>query len=191
MSKQRNAGALVGGALLLALGIISLLGQVFHRFNFWSAFWPLIILAFGAMFYVGMFAGGKSLSGLAVPATIISTIGLILFYQNWSGHWESWSYAWTLILFSVGLSIYIMGRYGEDEDQRRSGQTVMRVGAIMFVLFGGFFELIFSAGHKFGIRNLFFPAALILLGIYIIYNQMKPKKLDSDIPVEDLSENKS
>jgi len=191
MSTQRNPGALVGGALLLALGVLALLGQVFRGFNFWSAFWPLIILAFGAMFFVGMIAGGKSLSGLAVPGAIISTIGLILFYQNLSGHWESWSYAWTVILFSVGLGIYIMGRYGEDEGQRKSGLTVMRVGAILFVLFGGFFELIFSAGHKFGPRQFFFPAALILLGIYIIYNQMRPKQLESDMPVEETHENKS
>ena len=173
MENSRNPGALIGGAFLLGIGILSLLGEVFAGSDFWGNFWPFIIIGVGAMFYVGMFAGGKSLSGLAIPGTIITMIGLILFYQTLSDHWESWSYAWTMILVSVGLGIYIMGWYGEDVSQRDSGKGLMRVGLIMFVLFGGFFELIFTSGRAFNLRGAFFPAALILLGLYIIINQFR------------------
>ena len=173
MENSRNPGALIGGAFLLGIGILSLLGEVFGGSNFWGNFWPFIVIGIGVMFYVGMFAGGKSLSGLAIPGTIVTMIGLILFYQTISNHWESWSYAWTMILVSVGLGIYIMGWYGEDASQRDSGKGVMRVGLIMFVLFGGFFELIFTSGREFNLRGAFFPAALILLGIYIIVNQFR------------------
>jgi len=171
MENSRNPGALIGGAVLLGIGILSLFGELFSNSNFWGTFWPFIIIGVGVMFYVGMFAGGKSVSGLAIPGTIITGVGLLLFYQNLANHWESWAYAWTVILFSVGLGIYIMGWYGEDEGQQNSGKGVMRVGIIMFVIFGGFFELIFTAGRAFNLRGAFFPAALILLGIYIIYNQ--------------------
>jgi len=44
---------------------------------------------------------------------------------------------------------------------------------ILFILFGGFFELIFSAGARFGLRQVVFPVALILLGLYLIYNHMR------------------
>lgn len=173
MSTQRNTGALIGGTVLVAIGILSLLGQIFSGLNFWGFIWPFFVMGFGAMFYIGMFAGGKSVSGLAVPATIISAIGLILFYQNISGHWESWSYAWSVIVFAVGLGIYIMGAYGEDEGQRTSGKGVMKVGVILFIIFGGFFEMIFSAGARFGLRQVIFPAGLILLGLYLIINRLR------------------
>jgi len=173
MSTQRNAGALIGGAILIALGIMSLLSQFFRGLDFWSFIWPFFIIGSGGLFFLGMFAGGKSVSGLAVPATIITTIGLILLYQNLSGHWESWSYAWTVIIIAVGLGIYIMGAYAGDESQRRSGAGVMKVGLILFILFGAFFEMIFSGG---GLRELFFPIALILLGLYLIIKRFLPNK---------------
>jgi hypothetical protein len=128
------------------------------------------------MFFVGMFAGGKSVSGLAVPGSIITAIGLMLFYQNLTGHWESWSYGWTVILMSVGLGIFIMGAYGGDEGQRKSGMGVMRVGLILFILFGGFFEMIFSEGARFGLRQVLFPVALILLGLYLIVKRLRPSQ---------------
>ena len=115
MSTPRNTSALIGGTALIAVGILSLLGQVFSGYHFWGMIWPFLIIGVGGLFYIGMFAGGKSVSGLAVPATIITTIGLILFYQNITHNWESWSYAWTIILIGVGLGIYIMGAYGGDE----------------------------------------------------------------------------
>jgi len=175
MFTQRNAGALIGGVTLIAIGIISLLGQIFSGMNFWGFIWPFFVIGVGGMFYIGMFTGGKSVSGLAIPATIITTIGLILFYQNVTGHWESWAYAWAVIVLAVGLGIYIMGAFGEDEGQRNSGKGVMKVGAILFIIFGGFFEMIFSAGSRFGLRQIIFPVGLILLGLYLIITRIRAK----------------
>jgi hypothetical protein len=176
MSSQRNTGALVVGALLITFGLLALAGELFRGLHFWGTFWPFIIIGLGAMFFVGMFAGGRSVSGLAIPASIITTIGLMLFYQNLTGHWESWSYGWTVILMSVGLGIFIMGAYGENEGQRKSGLGVMRVGLILFILFGGFFEFIFSAGARFGLRQVIFPVALILLGLYLVVKRLRPSQ---------------
>ena len=178
MSTQRNAGALIGGSILVTIGILSLLSQVFGGFNFWSFIWPFIIIGVGAMFFIGMFAGGRSVSGLAIPGTIITTVGLILFYQNITSHWESWSYAWTIILFSVGLGIYIMGTYAQDEGQRTSGKGLMKVGLILFIVFGGFFEMIFSIGSDSILRQAIFPVILILLGLYLIYTRLTRKEIE-------------
>jgi hypothetical protein len=194
MSSQRNTGTLVVGTLLIAFGLLTLAGQVFRGLHFWITFWPFIVVGVGAMFFVGMFAGGKSVSGLAIPASIITTIGLILFYQNLSGHWESWSYGWTVILISVGLGIFIMGAYGGSKEQRESGLGVIRVGLILFILFGGFFEMIFSAGARFGLRQAVFPIGLILLGLYLIVRRLMPSRTETignDLPAtENLEEEK-
>jgi putative Mn2+ efflux pump MntP len=115
-----------------------------------------------------MFTGGKSLAGLAIPGTIIAGIGLMLFAQNIFGIWESWSYGWTVILFLVGLGIFIMGLYTGDPLQRQSGLRVMKIGAILFIIFGGFFELIFSTFKPYGIQQYIFPVLLVLLGVYLV-----------------------
>ncbi len=171
MSSQRNTGALVGGTLLIIFGALALLGQLFRNLNFWETFWPFFIIGVGLLFFVGMFAGGRSVSGLAIPGSIITTIGLMLFYQNLTGHWESWAYGWTVILMSVGVGILIMGIWGQNLSQRAAGLRVLRIGLILFVVFGAFFELIFTAGRPFGLRSVIFPAGLILLGLYLIISR--------------------
>ena len=47
----------------------------------------------------------------------------------------------------------------------------MRLGLVMFVIFGAFFELIFTAGKAITLRSVFFPAALILLGLYLLVSR--------------------
>jgi hypothetical protein len=168
MSIKRNSGTFVAGAIMIALGLLALLGQLFRGFSFWSYLWPFIIIAFGALFFIGMFAGGKSMAGLAIPGSIIGGIGLMMFFQNLFNHWESWAYGWTVILISVGLGIFIMGLYSEDAQRRQAGMRVMKIGVILFIIFGGFFELIiFGFGHN-GAQQYVFPVLLVLLGVYLV-----------------------
>jgi len=167
-TKKLNVGSLVGGALLIGAGLLSLFGQIFARYNFWDTAWPFILIGVGGLFFAGMFAGGKSSAGLAIPGSIIGLIGVMMFIQNLFDHWESWAYGWTVILIGVGLGIYIMGRYTEDEEQRKSGLRVMKIGAVLFVFFGGFFEMIFNS---FGFSRFLFPVALIVLGGYLVMSR--------------------
>jgi len=171
-SERSNTGALVGGTLLVAFGLLALAQQLFRDVFTWSLVWPLSVIALGGLFFAGMFAGGRQVSGLAIPGSIIGGIGLLLLYQNLTGHWESWSYAWALIVFFVGLGIFLMGLYAGDEGQKRAGGRVMRTGFILFVIFGAFFEMIFSAGREPGIRSILFPVLLIVLGGYLIVRRM-------------------
>lgn len=163
MEKNRsNVGALVGGTLLIAFGLLSLAGQIFRGLN-WGFFWPFIVIAFGALFFVAMFSGGKDSAAFAIPGSIISGVGLILLFQNITKHWESMSYFWALIIMFVGIGIYIMGWYGGDDGQKKSGAGVIKVGLFLFIIFGAFFEMIFGS---FG--RMLFPIMLILLGGYLI-----------------------
>lgn len=164
-TNRSNTGALVGGAVLIAFGLLALAGQVFRSVD-WGFLWPFIVIAIGAIFFVAMFAGGKQTAGFAVPGSIVGGIGLVLLFQNITGHWESMSYFWTFIIIFVGLGIYIMGWYGGDAGQKKSGVGVMKVGVILFIIFGTFFEMIFSS-----FSNLLFPILLILLGAYLILSR--------------------
>jgi hypothetical protein len=161
-TNRSNVGALIGGAVLIAFGLLSLAGQIFRDVN-WGALWPFTIIGFGALFFVAMFASGKSAAGFAIPGSIVGGIGLVLLFQNITRHWESMSYFWTLIILFVGAGIYIMGWYGGDPEQKTSGWRVMKVGLILFIIFGTFFEMMFSSFNSF-----IFPVLLILLGVYLV-----------------------
>jgi hypothetical protein len=102
------------------------------------------------MFFVPCSLGRAG--GIRGPWQHRGGIGLVLLFQNITGHWESMSYFWTLIFMSVGVGIYLMGWYGEDANQKKTGAGLMKAGFILFIIFGAFFEMIFSS---FG--NLIFP----------------------------------
>jgi len=165
-TNRSNAGALVGGAIMIAFGLLALAGQVFRNLVDWGFLWPFIVIAIGAVFFVAMFAGGKQTAGFAIPGSIVGGIGLMLLFQNITQHWESMSYFWALIIIFVGTGIFIMGWYGGDAGQRQSGLRVMRIGLILFIVFGTFFELIFSS-----FNNLLFPLLLIGLGAYLVLSR--------------------
>jgi hypothetical protein len=193
MSNKRFSGSLVVGAILIALGLLSLIGQIFRGFPFMSYLWPFIIIGFGGLFFVGMLAGGKSMAGLAIPGAIISGLGLMMFIQNLTGYWQSWAYSWTIILVLIGLGIFIMGLYTEDLHRRQAGLRVMKVGAILFIIFGGFFELVLNAFRPYGVQQYIFPVLLVALGIYLVVVRsglFSSRHIDANNPTINLSEEK-
>ena len=182
MSTNRsNTGSLIAGAALIIFGLLALAGQLFAGFNFWGAIWPFFIIGVGVLFFVGMYSGGKSAAGLAIPGSIFTFVGLMLFLQNLTDYWESWSYGWTVILIAVGVGIYIMGRYTENQGQRESGTRLIKIGAVLFVVFGGFFEMIFNS---FAFSKFLFPVALILVGMYLIFRRAIWPTDQSNTPAE-------
>lgn len=164
-TNRSNAGGLIAGTLLIIFGLLALAGQLFRVVD-WGFLWPFAVIGVGALFFVAMFAGGKESAAFAIPGSIVGGVGLVLLFQNITGRWESMSYFWTLIVLFVGTGIYIMGWYAGDANQKRSGQGVMKVGFILFIIFGAFFEMLFSS-----FSNLVFPVLLILLGGYLVLSR--------------------
>jgi hypothetical protein len=170
MNVDRTRASAVFGGILILLGVIFLLGQ-FINIDFGHYLWPFFIIGFGALFFIGMVAGGPSMGGLAIPGSIIVTIGLILLVQNFFNIWESWSYAWGLLLSAVGVGIVIQGFWTRRPDLRVHGWRLVRLGLIFFFIFGAFFELfIFRSSTLLG--KVFWPLVLILIGIYIVITRM-------------------
>lgn len=191
-SKQSNSG-LVGGIILLGMGGLFLVAQLMGA-AFWVSFWPFIIVAAGGFFFVGMVAGGKGAGALAIPGSILTTIGLLLLLQNSYGLWYIWSYAWALIIVAVGLGIFLKGLWNEEEGSRQAGLRLMTIGVILFLAFGAFFELGFGLlGFDVSAR-LVAPMILIGLGLFLVLRasglfggrrlpQETPTELPSDTPV--------
>jgi len=164
-TNRSNTGTLIAGTVLIIFGLLAMARHFFGRVNL-GFLWPFIVIGIGALFFLAMLAGGRQAAAFAIPGSIIGGIGLVLLFQNITRHWESMSYFWTLIILFVGLGIYIMGLYGGDASQKRSGWRVMKVGFVLFVIFGAFFEMIFSS-----FNTILFPVLLIILGIYLVLSR--------------------
>ena len=93
MRRHDARQGLVGGAILVALGAHFLFRQVFD-FDLGRYGWPLFIIGPGLLLFAGMAVSGRGAGGLAIPASIVTTIGLLLFVQNATGYYESWAYGW-------------------------------------------------------------------------------------------------
>ena len=85
MKRDRGESlALVGGTVLIGFGLLSLANQLFPNFVRGSFVWPVAVILVGALFFAAMFIGGTTVSGLAIPGSIIGGIGLLLLVQNFA-----------------------------------------------------------------------------------------------------------
>jgi drug/metabolite transporter (DMT)-like permease len=168
MSERPRANP--AGVLLVVLGLFFLVAQ-FVNVDWGSLAWPFFIIVPGALLLTAALMGGKSAAGLAIPGSIVTTVGLILFVQNLTGRFESWAYAWGLILVSVGVGQYLRGQWAGEEAMRRSGLRFAALGLLLFLLFGIFFELfIFNQSPL--LRN-WWPLILIGIGAFLLLRQRR------------------
>lgn len=167
---RNNSWGFWAGAALIGLGILFLIGQLL-RVELMHYLWPFFILAFGAAFFIGMVAGGRALGALAIPGSIITTIGLILFFQNLFNLWSTWAYAWALIISGVGVGLLIFGQHSQVPDLGRAGRVVILVGLVLFFVFGSLFELIAGLSGHGSLGGIFWAILLILVGAYIIFGR--------------------
>ena len=161
---QRNVrSGVVRGVVLILIGALFLIWQLVPGLATWvdpEESWPLIVIGVGVLLLVlGLLTGAP---GMAVPACIVGGIGGILWYQNATGDWESWSYIWALIPGFVGVGIILSGLLGgKIGESLRSGGWLVLISAIMFAIFGAAFA-------DLGVLGDYWPVLLIVLGVLLV-----------------------
>ena len=168
MNSDRR-GSLVIGLLLVLVGIWFLVVQfvpgLAERFSM-ELSWPVIVVGVGVFLLVlGLLVRAP---GMAVPACIVGGIGGLLYWQNATGNWASWSYAWALIPGFVGIGIVLAGLLGEGRDQIRSGLNLIGISLVLFVIFVMFFG-------GFGLEQ-YWPVAIIVLGLWMLVRSLLGRK---------------
>src|SRR5689334_6565604 len=119
--EQLNPGSRAFGVILVLIGVLFFAREITGP-NFWHWSWPLIVIAAGGLLFALMFAIGRGSSGLAIPGSIVTTTGLILLIQNTFGIWQTWAYAWALIVpTAIGVGIWLMGTWGGKPRQQEVG----------------------------------------------------------------------
>ena len=159
---------LVFGAALILFGLLLLAGQLL-RIDFLGLLWPFFMIVPGvALFLAALAASGKAGEPLAVVGSIITMIGAILLFQNVTGLWATWAYAWALIApTSIGLGMLLWGAIKGHHDKVKAGLNLAGIGLVIFLAAGAFFELVLGISG-FGLGPMALPFLFIGLGVIVI-----------------------
>jgi hypothetical protein len=159
---------LIFGILLIAIGLLALVGQVFWA-NAIRYLWPFFIILPGLV-VVALALPDET--GLGEPFSMIGTMttftGLLLFYQRLTGHWTSWAYAWTLVApIGAGVGLWLYGAVHNREKEVKSGRDLVRIGFIIGLVGLIFFELVLNISG-WGLGFIGWPVLFIALGIFLL-----------------------
>ena len=161
---KQNRSNLALGLILLIVGGWLLVSRQVPELQAWmddNFTWPMWTIGAGlVVLLIGLFTNTP---GMAVPAAIISGIGGILYYQNATGDYASWSYMWTLIPGFVGVGSILAGLLGDSTRRNiNNGLRLLVTSAILFLIFATFFGGLSILG-EYGL-----PVVFILLGLYVL-----------------------
>lgn len=158
MDARRRAGL-----VLVLVGVVFL----FARLGEVPA-WPLVVIVPGLVLLGFALFGPARHAGLAVPGSIVTMVGLILGLQEATGTYQTWSYAWGLVLAAVGIGTFLQASIETRPASQREGLRLAGVGLALFAGFGVFFEA-FVFGNAFrGIGGWLVPVALIAAGAWML-----------------------
>ena len=157
-------GNITGGLILILIGAWFLAVQFVPQLNAWAqGEWALYIIGVGIVFLLASIT--TNVPGLSVPAFIIGGIGGLLYYQNVTGDFGSWAYAWTLILAFIGFGLLFMSLQTRDKGVAKSGFILVFMSMIFFAIFGSFL-----GAPKEIIQ--FWPVILVVAGIWSMSNAL-------------------
>jgi hypothetical protein len=157
---------------LIGLGVMALMGI--------GLLWPMFILLPGLVMLGAALYSGKAAAGLAIPGMIVTGTGGLLFIQNLTGYWESWSYAWTLYGVFLGMGFVIMARLMEQPALERVGRGFIWAGVVSFGVFAFLMMAIFDVGG--GPGSGLWAAMLIGAGLFILVLNIAGRRGELDKP---------
>ncbi len=160
------------GLILVGVGVVLLAVQFFGGTTHYL--WPFFIIAPGAALVAVALGTGREMRKLAVPGTIITGLGLILFFQNLFNYYESWAYVWALIPFFVGLGMMLAAEEEAGEEGSEAARHLMTWSLTVFVIFAALFELFIFDGGVFAAR-IVLPVLLILAGAAFLLGWVGPR----------------
>ncbi len=161
---RQNRSTLFIGVLLILIGAWLVVSRQVPEVRHWldtNFAWPMWTIGAGLLILlIGLITGTP---GMSVPAAIVTGVGGILYYQNATNNFASWSYMWTLIPGFVGVGLILAGLLGEYTRHNISrGLNLIVISAVMFLVFGAIFGGL-------GILGPNGPAILLIaLGVYVL-----------------------
>jgi len=102
--KTERLFMLIAGVTLVAVGAISLLGNIFFSTQAWRI-WPIVIVLAGLGLTTPGFFGmsRRGLGAFFIPGIPVLTTGGILLYASLTKNWGIWAEAWPLEVLALAL----------------------------------------------------------------------------------------
>jgi hypothetical protein len=165
---RRSGSGIALGVVLVVVGLFYFVVQV-ADVDLSSFGWPLFIIIPGlTLLIVGFVSLG---TGAAIPGGILLMVGLVLAYQNSTGNWSSWAYAWALVApGGVGLGLFLQGLRERNAGLIKQGRSLMFIALLIFMVGFVFFESILNLGgmNDVPIVRAALPALFIVIGILLL-----------------------
>ena len=134
---QTRRLTLVAGLLFILFGAFFLVVQLVPGLDVWldlAYWWPLVVVAPGVLLF--LLALVIQVPALAVPGCLVIGIGGLLLWQNATGNWDSWAYAWTLIPGFNGIGLIATGLLsGKLGKSLSAGMWLIAISLVSFVVF--------------------------------------------------------
>jgi hypothetical protein len=160
-------GEMALGGLLLLLGILVLVGQALDLdLDLGRVGWPVFVVVPGlGLLGLGLAATGRLGEVLAMVGGVVPMAGLVLLVQNATDRFETWAYAWTLVLLvGSGIGRWLLGTVRGRRDLAASGGWLIGSGLAGFLVFAVFFEVVIGlGGHRSSAASRYVLSALLIL----------------------------
>ena len=156
------------GVALLLIGVLLFVGQIYD-IGISDVGWPAIVIGIGVVILVlGLFVNREQ--GMVIGGTVVTTVGLVLLYQDQTGRWSTWAYAWALVgPAASGLGMVLWGIRTADPVEIRNGTWALLTGLAIFVVGFLFFEgVIGLSGEPLGIPEWVLPVVVIAIGVVVL-----------------------
>jgi hypothetical protein len=173
---RRSGSGIALGVVLVVVGAFYLAVQV-AGVDLSSFGWPLFIIIPGlTLLIVGFVSLG---TGAAIPGGILTMVGLVLAYQNSTGYWTSWAYAWALVApGGVGLGLFLQGLRERNGNLIRQGRSLMFIAALIFMVGFVFFESILNISglNDQPLVKAALPALFIVIGVLLLGRSIQNRR---------------
>lgn len=157
---------IITGLIFILVGTLMLLNNLGLMAISWDLIWPLFLLVPGLIFELSYFTTRKD-PGLLVPGGILTTYGLFFYFNIFTG-WQFMDVTWPIFTFGVAVGLFQLFYFGKENI------------ALFYVSMGiGGFSLLAILSQVININmSWFFPAALILVGLFFIFSATNQNKTE-------------
>jgi hypothetical protein len=163
----------VVGTLLVVAGVGWLMARDLRLDPFVAiadAGWPFFVIIPGVILMLSSLIPKPPQGvGFAIAGSIVTTVGLVLLYQEETAHWESWAYAWALVgPGAAGLGMLVYGLIFDQRNLVSAGLRLATIAAALFVAGYWFFETVFATGRAPVDLGAWWPVVIIVAGLAVL-----------------------
>ena len=132
-----------------------------------DAGWPYFVIIPGIVLLLASLVPAPPRGvGFAIAGSIVSTVGVVLLYQETTGQWTSWAYAWALVgPGAAGLGMLVYGLIFRQRDLLAAGARLVAIAAAIFAVGYWYFETIFTTGQAPVDLGDWWPLVFVVIGL--------------------------